>query len=331
MSRITVLGAGGFIAGQLCHRLVSDGHSVIGVDIKSENEWWQIADGMFGINAGPHMDMRRPNNILTIDPPDEVYHLACAMGGRGWIDTHESACSMNAAMDMHVLDQCARAGVKRFFFASTACVYPTGHQYEGAPDETHRLSEWMTDIDGGVWQPDGVYGSAKLFTEVACRAFAKDYPMEVRVGRYHGVFGPQGSWDDGTEKAPAALMRKAIQSALDGKPMQCWGSGTARRSFLFVDDAVEATVRLMASDYAGPLNIGSEETVTIADLAHLCQDIAGATAPIHWVEGPVGPHSRSSDNTLVRQTLGWEPQVSLREGLERLHGWLRPMMVGDDA
>lgn len=320
--RVLVTGAGGFIGGHLVKHLVcNDGHTVVGVDIKPIEQWWQP-----GVHNIHEADLRKPNNLIALGTFDVCYHLACNMGGRGFIDSHESACAMNAAMDMHVFDQCVRAGVKRVFYASTACVYPVGYQEQG---DSVALAEHMAEPP---WNPDGVYGAQKLFSEVAAAAYARDYPeTQFRIGRFHGVFGPHGSWNDATEKAPAALMRKAIQSKIDGEPMEVWGDGSARRSFLYVDEAVEGMVRLMESDCDTPLNIGSDVSVTIREVAEVCQLIAGATAPIRFVDGPVGPHSRNSDNTLIRERLGWAPKTDLAAGLNALHDWMAPLMGVDDA
>jgi GDP-D-mannose 3',5'-epimerase len=315
--RIAITGAGGFLAGHLAKRLRADGHNVVGIDIKPLEQWWQASvdyawHGIdirgFRLNANPFRGL------------DRIYHLACDMGGRGYIEAHESACAMNAMLDTMVLHLAAVAGVPRLFYASSACIYPAGAQ------RARKSVPLFEQLGDPPWEPDGMYGFEKLFGELAAQAFAKEHGLEVRIGRYHGIFGSHGSWNDGREKAPAAMMRKAIHSARTGSVIDVWGVGDQRRTFLHVDDAVEATVLLMESECSAPLNIGSEEVVTINELAGMCAEIVGAKGPIVHSIGPEGPHSRASDNALIRKVLGWAPKLTLREGLALTIPWIADQM-----
>src|ERR1700676_596437 len=239
MSGILCTGAGGFLGGALCARLIADGHEVIGVDIKPHVEWWQRPTGAACFRA----DLRHFEACADLlKGVDQVYHLASAMGGRGYIDSEEVACAGNAVIDLNMLRAAAEAGVKRFFLASSACVYPKLYQHD--PALWVALKESMV---GPPYDADGVYGTQKLYSEIACGAYQRANAMDIRAARLHGAYGPMGDWDSGKEKAPAALMRKAIEARMSGNPMRVWGTGTARRSFMYVDDAVEGMVRLMAS------------------------------------------------------------------------------------
>ena len=321
--KIVITGAGGFLGGHLHKRLVEDGHKVYGVDIKHHDDWWQRA------NAMTHrQDLRWPNSVTTsiMREADEVYHLACDMGGRGYIDTHEADCAMNAALDLAVLKCAVEARVKRFFYASSACVYPVELQGKvyGATSGGF-LNEAMADPP---WHPDDMYGHAKLFGELSCAAFAADYGLHVRIGRFHGVYGSHGDWSGGREKAPAALMRKVAEAKRDaedgGKPVVVvWGDGTATRTFMHVDDAVEGMIRLMRSGVQTPMNLGSAESVSVTDLLTTIAEVAGLDRfDVRHVDGPVGVDHRASDNSLIRRFLKWEPGIELREGIKRTYPWI---------
>ena len=252
---------------------------------------------------------------------DEVYQLAAEMGGAEFIysGAHD-ADIMRSSMqiDLNVLEGCRRHGIKRVFFPSSACVYPTRNQLDAQNPNCAEDSVYPA-------APDSEYGWTKLFGERLYLSYARDGTIEPRIARYHNIFGPQGAWRGGREKAPAALCRK-IAEASNGGTIEIWGDGQQSRSFLFVSEAVEGTLRLMRSDVSSPVNIGSEELVTIDQLADLIASIAGKSLSRTYVAGPVGVRGRNSDNRLIRRTLGWSPSMHLRDGLERTYAWIASMV-----
>lgn len=325
--KAVVTGAGGFIGGHLAARLAADanpGDRIVGIDIKPHEEWWQRP--VRTLTMRRDLRISDPSVVRAMEGADECYHLACDMGGRGWIDSQEEACAMNAMLDLQVIKAARDAGVKRVFYASTACVYHEA--YQGWEERAvFSLREEMIEAMGG-FRPDGMYGLAKLYGEKSCAAFTD---LDTRIGRFHGVFGPHGSWNDGREKAPAALMRKVATQVMqrrrgDGSAapdIEVWGDGKQTRSFMHVDDAVEGMIRLMRSDVKAPVNLGSEETVTMDEMVRTIAGIAGLdNLSIRHVEGPVGVTARTSDNTLIRQVLGWAPSISLEEGIRRTYPWI---------
>jgi GDP-D-mannose 3',5'-epimerase len=252
---------------------------------------------------------------------DEVYQLAAEMGGAEFIYSGEhDADIMRSSMliDLNVLEGCRRRGIKRVFFPSSACVYPAHNQQDAQNPYCAEDSVYPA-------APDSEYGWTKLFGERLYLSHGRDNALEPRIARYHNLFGPHGAWRGGREKAPAALCRK-IAEACDGGTIDIWGDGQQSRSFLFVSEAIEATVRLMRSNVSVPVNIGSEEMVTINQLADMITSVAGKTLSKRYVAGPVGVRGRNSDNRLIRQTLGWAPAMPLREGLERTYAWIETMV-----
>jgi len=317
MRTALVCGAGGFIGGHLVHRLKEDGFWVRGADrrphpfIASPADEFVIGDLREAVFRNEVFDRHF----------DEVYQLAAEMGGAGFIYSGEhDADIMRSSMliDINVLEGCRRRGIKRVFFPSSACVYPARNQMDAAAPNCAEDSVYPA-------APDSEYGWTKLFGERLYLSHGRDNGIEPRIARYHNIFGPYGAWRGGREKAPAALCRK-IAEACDGGTIDIWGDGRQSRSFLFVPEAIEGTVRLMRSEVSSPVNIGSEELVTIDQLADMITSISGKTLSKRHVAGPLGVRGRNSDNRMMRQTLGWAPSMPLRDGLERTYAWIDSMV-----
>ncbi|HSF18503.1 MAG TPA: NAD-dependent epimerase/dehydratase family protein [Vicinamibacteria bacterium] len=313
MRRALVLGAGGFIGGHLVKKLEKEGYWVRGVDLKYPEY------GATHANDFVIADLRDPQSCrYVVDQPfDEVYQLAADMGGAGFVFTGENDADImhNSAMiNLNVLEACRRRNVKRIFYSSSACIYPEYNQLDPENPKTDEASAYPAE-------PDSEYGWEKLFSERLYLSFHRNYGLEVRVARYHNIFGPQGTWTGGREKAPAALCRK-VAEAPDGGEIEIWGDGTQTRSFLYVDECVEGTMRLLRSGWTGPVNIGSEEMVSINKLATLIMEIAGKKLSLRHVPGPQGVRGRNSDNRLIHEKLGWQPNLSLVEGLRKTYPWI---------
>jgi GDP-D-mannose 3',5'-epimerase len=312
MYRALVTGAGGFIGGHLVKRLKSEGYWVRGVDQK-RHEFEESSADEFVV-----ADLRDQNVVRgVIAGIDEVYQLAADMGGAGYIFTgdHDAAVMHNSAtINLNVLEYGHKAGVKKFFYSSSACIYPEYNQRDPNNPKCSEDSAYPA-------APDSEYGWEKLFSERLYLSYQRNYGVEVRVARFHNIFGPEGTWRGGREKAPAALCRK-IAEAREGGEIEIWGDGEQTRSFLYVDECVEGVRRLMQSDFAGPVNIGSEEMVTINQLAVMIMKIAGKSLNIRHIPGPLGVRGRNSDNHLIRAKLGWAPGRPLREGLESTYSWI---------
>jgi nucleoside-diphosphate-sugar epimerase len=253
----------------------------------------------------------------VVEDIDEVYQLAADMGGAGYIFTgdHDAEVMHNSAIiNLNTLELGVRAGIKRFFYSSSACVYPEYNQRDSQNPKCSEESAYPA-------APDSEYGWEKLFSERLYLAYGRNHGIQARVARFHNIFGPQGTWSGGREKAPAALCRK-VAEAPDGGEIEIWGDGMQTRSFLYVDECIEAVGRLMESDFEGPVNIGSEEMVTINQLAEMAISIAGKNLSIRHIAGPQGVRGRNSDNRLIRERLGWEPSRPLREGMEKTYAWV---------
>jgi len=316
--RVLVTGAGGFIGHHMVKYLVSAGNWVRGVDIK-EPEYEPSAAQEFEL-----LDLRRWDNCLQATRSiDEVYHFAADMGGIGYINNHHvDAARNNVLASTHMLEASHVNGVSRLFFSSSACVYP---QYLQNVPEVKPLKE----EDARPYDPDEGYGWEKLFTEKLCQYYLEDYGLETRVARFHNVYGPLGSYDDGREKAPAAICRK-IALAKPEDEIEVWGDGLQTRSFMHVDDCTEGVYRLMHSEYRQPLNLGTDRLVTIDGLVDIVSHIAGKTImKRHNLDGPQGVRGRNSDNTRVREVLGWEPLVSLEDGLAVTYRWIEAELIGN--
>ncbi len=314
MKKILVLGAGGFIGSHLVKRLKKEGCWLRGVDLKyPEFSETEADDFVIG-------DLRDPYFCRhVIDQKfDEVYQLAADMGGAGYVFTGDNDADImhNSAMiNLNVLDCCYKRNIKRIFFSSSACIYPEYNQMDPESPKTAEDSAYPA-------QPDSEYGWEKLFSERLYLAYHRNYGMEVRIARYHNIFGPEGAYNDGREKAVAAICRK-VAIAKDGEEIEIWGDGEQTRSFLYIGECIEGTLRLMRSNWTGPVNIGSEEMVTINKLARLIMDIAGKRLKLKHIPGPQGVRGRTSDNRLIYKMLGWKPSQPLYIGLEKTYKWVK--------
>jgi len=313
MKEALVCGAGGFIGSHLVKRLKKEGFWVRGVDLKHPEFSSTVADD-FVIG-----DLRDPEvcREVTDRPFDEVYQLAADMGGAGFIFTgeHDSEVMRNSAMiNLNMVDICWQKGTKKIFYSSSACIYPAYNQTD--PDNPK-----CSEDSAYPAAPDSEYGWEKLFSERMYLSYYRNHGLEVRIARFHNIFGPEGAWNNGREKAPAALCRK-VAEATDGGEIEIWGDGKQTRSFLYIDECLDGVRRLMGSDFTGPVNIGSEEMITINGLAEMIMDIAGKKLTIKHIKGPLGVRGRNSDNKLIYRTLGWKPICPLREGMEKTYRWI---------
>ena len=313
--RILIAGGGGFIGGHLAGSLLAKGHQVVVADIKSLDQWYQV-----------HGEAE--NHVLNLEGKqacyevmegcDEVYNLACNMGGMGFIEFNRALCMISVLINTHLLMGARDLGVKGFFYASSACVYPDYRQ-----DDADVMA--LKEPDAYPAQPEDGYGWEKLFSERMCRNFHEDFGLNVRVFRFHNVYGPFGTWVGGREKAPAALCRKVIEAADTGNhEIEIWGDGEQTRSFMYINDCVGGMARLMGSGYSKPLNLGRAELVSINGLLEIIEGIAGIRLNRNYdLSKPQGVRGRNSDNTLIQETLGWEPEVNLATGLEKTYHWIK--------
>lgn len=313
MKKALVCGAGGFIGGHLVKRLKEEGYWVRGVDLK-ENEYGNMDADEFIIG-----DLRDPKVVKEVVTDDlgEVYQLAADMGGAGFVFTgdNDSDIMHNSALcNLNVLDETKNKGVNKIFYSSSACMYPEYNQMD--PDNPKCSEESAYPAE-----PDSEYGWEKLFSERLYLTYQRNHGIEVKVARFHNIFGPQGTWDGGREKAPAAICRK-VAMAEDGGTIEVWGTGEQTRSFLIVDECVEGVRRLMESDFSGPVNIGSDEMISIQDFTKMVIDISGKELNIKNIEGPTGVAGRNSDNALIKEKLGWAPTQPLRKGVEETYEWI---------
>jgi len=321
MKKVLVCGAGGFIGGHLVDGLKKRGDYVCGVDLK-EHEFKTLEADDFIIG-----DLRDPLFCKQITSEicfDELYQLAADMGGAGYIFTGENDASImhnSATINLNMLEQARKTEIKKIFYSSSACIYPEYAQME--PD-----NPGLVESDAYPAAPDSEYGWEKLFSERLYLSYSKNFNLEVHIARFHNIFGPYGTWTGGKEKAPAAVCRK-VAEATDGGKVNIWGDGQQTRSFLYIEECLQGIDQLMNSTFPGPVNLGSDELITINDLTKIVMDIAIKNLSIKHVEGPQGVRGRCSDNKLINDKLGWKPQMSLREGLELTYPWIAQQVSKD--
>ena len=320
MTSVLVTGAGGFIGGHLVARLREQGvEQVRGVDRVPLEQWHQRFDDVDNRCA----DLQEPTACRSAcEGVDVVYNLAADMGGMGFIENNKALCMLSVLISTHMLEAARQAGVQRFFYSSSACVYAAGKQ------ESPEV-EPLREDDAYPAMPEDGYGWEKLFSERMARHYYEDFGLETRVARYHNVYGPHGTYDGGREKAPAAICRKVATAVLSGsKEIEIWGDGKQTRSFTYIDDCVDGTLRLTASEVREPLNIGSEQLVTINELVDIVEGIAGITLERNYnLAAPQGVRGRNSDNTLIGERLGWMPCISLEDGLQNTYKWIFEQMI----
>tara|TARA_Y100000590_G_scaffold375667_1_gene440766 strand:+ start:25 stop:999 length:975 start_codon:yes stop_codon:yes gene_type:complete len=314
MKKILVTGGGGFIGGHLVKELINRGYKLRTVDIKKFEDWYQYFPNIENFS----LDMSSKENCFKmVEGVDGVINMACNMGGMGFIENNKALCMLSVLVNTHMLMACKEFKVKKYFFSSSACAYNKDLQNEATIDG-------LKESDAYPANPEDGYGWEKLFSERMCRHFLEDYALDVKVARYHNIFGPNGTYDGGREKAPAALCRKIINSILNNQEkIDVWGDGEQTRSFLYIDDCVEATLKLFDSSFHGPINIGSEEKVSINEMIDKIEKIAKKKVKRNYqLDKPKGVRGRNSDNTLIRSQLNWEPKFSLYQGLEKTYNWI---------
>ncbi|NKB23923.1 MAG: NAD-dependent epimerase/dehydratase family protein [Kiritimatiellae bacterium] len=310
-----VAGGGGFIGGHLMDQFCNQGvKNLRCVDIKPLNEWHQVFDDVENLQ----LDLQDLSNCRkATEDAKTVYNLAADMGGMGFIGNNKALCMLSVLINTHMLLAAKEQGVERFFFSSSACAYNADKQT--SPDVTA-----LQEADAYPAMPEDGYGWEKLFSERMCRHFREDFGLYTRVARFHNVYGSHGTWDGGREKAPAAICRKMIQAIETGThEIEIWGDGKQTRSFMYIDDCVNGILQIMDSDVLDPINLGSSELVTINQLVDIVEEIAGIQVKRKYnLDAPKGVNGRNSDNTMIKQRLGWEPSIKLREGLEKTYTWI---------
>jgi GDP-D-mannose 3',5'-epimerase len=313
---VVVAGGGGFIGGHLVARLRQQGYSRIrSVDVKPLSDWYQVFDDV----DNHALDLRRIADCeRAVDGASEVYNLAADMGGMGFIENNKALCMLSVLINTHLLMASREAGVEKFFFSSSACVYAEDKQ------RTTDLDLGLREEDSYPAMPEDGYGWEKLFSERMCRHFREDFGMHTRSARYHNIYGPHGTWDGGREKAPAAICRKVIRAKLAGTgEIEIWGDGEQTRSFTYIDDCLEGTQRLMHGDVVEPLNVGSDQMVSINQLVDIVEKIADVKLRRKYdLSAPKGVRGRNSNNERIQELLGWAPSIRLETGMEKTYAWI---------
>jgi GDP-D-mannose 3',5'-epimerase len=314
MTKILIAGGGGFIGGWLTRKLVADGHEVKSVDIKPINRWYQVDSNATNLT----LDLSDLQSCLVATKEvDVVYNLAADMGGMGFIENNKALCMLSVLINTHLLMASKKNGVSKFFFASSACVYNQSKQLE-------TNNPGLRESDAYPAMPEDGYGWEKLFSERMTRHFQEDFGINVRIGRFHNVYGPFGTYDGGREKVPAALCRKIANAKIhSAKSIEIWGDGLQTRSFTYIEDTIKGIELLMNSSYSDPINLGSSELISIADLAKIVMQISGYDCKLTFnLNAPKGVRGRNSDNSLIMEKLGWQPSISLLEGLTQTYSWI---------
>jgi len=314
--KVLIVGAGGFIGGHLVKKILNNGNEVVACDIKPKEYWFQDFDNVENYYA---TDMKDISNCKKVTQGvDYVFNMACNMGGMGFIENNKAECMQSVLINTNLLIACKENKVQRYFFSSSACAYNKDKQQDVFIDG-------LKEEDAYPANPEDGYGWEKLFSERMCRHFQEDYGLEVRIARYHNIYGPYGTYDGGREKAPAALCRKVIEAKKNNKDIiDVWGDGEQTRTFLYIDECVEGTLRLFESDYSEPVNIGSDEQVSINQMIGIIEEISGGLKfkKNYQLDKPKGVRGRSSNNDLVKKVLNWSYQMSLKEGLTKTFKWI---------
>jgi len=314
MNKYLVVGAGGFIGGHLVQRLLNEKNEVRAVDLKPSDLWFQKFENTETFS----LDMQEYENCLEMTKGvDFVFNLACNMGGIGFIENNKADCMLSVLINTNLLRACKENKVKKYFFSSSACAYNKDLQ-------TDPNIEGLREKDAYPAMPEDGYGWEKLFSERMCKHFYEDYSLETRVARFHNIYGPMGTFDGGREKAPAAICRKVIEAKINEKDtIDVWGDGTQTRSFLYIDDCIDAVLKLFNSDFRDPINIGSDEKVTINQLISIAESYANKNFKKNYqLDKPQGVKGRSSNNDLIKEKIGWNYKYSLKDGIEKTYKWI---------
>ena len=318
--KILVVGAGGFIGGHLVKKIISNGNTVVAADIKPKEYWFQDFDEVKNFY---NTDMKNAENCLKLTSNiDYIFNMACNMGGMGFIENNKAECMQSVLINTNLLIAAKKNNIKKFFFSSSACAYSKNKQQE-------TFIEGLKEEDAYPADPEDGYGWEKLFSERMCRHFQEDFGIQVRIARYHNIYGPYGTFDGGREKAPAALCRKVIEAKLNNNnSIDVWGDGNQTRTFLYIDDCIEGTLRLFNSNYSDPINIGSDEQVSVNQLIDIIEKISKTQKLIrnYQLEKPKGVRGRSSNNDLIKKTLNWSFKIKLEEGLSKTYTWIESLM-----
>lgn len=320
MNKILICGAGGFIGGHLVSHFLKQGHQNIrAVDVKPLDQWYQKFDSVENLQ----LDLEKENNcVVAVNDTKIIYNLSANMGGMGFIENNKTLCMLSVLINTHLLLAAKKNNVEKFFFSSSACVY------NGDKQKDPNITALKEEDAYPALAEDG-YGWEKLFGERMCRHFYEDFGLETRIARYHNVYGPNGTWNGGREKAPAAICRKVIEAKLSGNhEIEIWGDGNQTRSFMYIDDCIKGSTMLMENNFREPINIGSSEKVTINQLVDIAEKIAGINLKRNYnLSAPKGVNGRNSDNTLIKKVFNWEPSISLETGIEKTYKWIYDQMV----